>query len=91
LILRGESSNGLVSGSAVVHFCGHRIAGARFTAAVEDAVAERIADAVRSLRVGYAYGSLARGADILWACDYVGHRPLAKNYGRFRMYRLRHG
>jgi class 3 adenylate cyclase len=23
------------------------------------------------------------------ACDYVGHMPMAKGYGRFRMYRLR--
>jgi tetratricopeptide (TPR) repeat protein len=25
-----------------------------------------------------------------FACDYVGHMPAAKNYGRLRMYRLRH-
>ena len=26
-----------------------------------------------------------------FACDYVGHLQLAKDYGRLRMYRLRHG
>jgi class 3 adenylate cyclase len=26
-----------------------------------------------------------------FTCDYVGHMPLAKDYGRLRMYRLRHG
>jgi hypothetical protein len=56
-----------LAGPAVVHFCGHRIAGARFTSAAEPAVAAKVAEAVRSLRVGYAYGSLASGADILWA------------------------
>jgi class 3 adenylate cyclase len=25
------------------------------------------------------------------ACDYVGHMPAAKGYGRLRMYRLRRG
>ena len=30
---------------------------------------------------------LAPGSDL--ACDYVGHMPAAKDYGRLRMYRLR--
>ena len=30
---------------------------------------------------------LAGGEDL--ACDYVGHMPAAKDYGRLRMYRLR--
>ena len=65
-----EIDRGLLSvlaGPAVVHFCGHRLAGERFMAGAERAVAARVADTVGSLRVGYAYGSLASGADILWA------------------------
>ncbi len=52
-ILRG------LTGPGVVHFCGHRISG--------DAVAAGVAEAVASHRPGFAYGSLASGADILWA------------------------
>ena len=51
----------------MVHFCGHRLGGVRFTAGREGEVARRIAEAVRGARIGYAYGSLASGADILWA------------------------
>jgi tetratricopeptide repeat protein/adenylate/guanylate cyclase family protein len=54
----------------VVHFCGHRITegpSARLVAADEPAVRERIAAAVAARPIGYAYGSLASGADILWA------------------------
>lgn len=59
-----------LAGPGVVHFCGHRIAGderARFPAAAEAAVASRIKEVVERDRPGYAYGSLASGADILWA------------------------
>ena len=61
----------VLAGPAVVHFCGHRIADeheqGRFPAAAERAVAERIAEVVARHPVGFAYGSLASGADILWA------------------------
>jgi hypothetical protein len=61
----------VLAGPAVVHFCGHRIADeheqGRFPAAAEGAVAERIAEVVARHPVGFAYGSLASGADILWA------------------------
>ena len=59
-----------LAGPGVVHFCGHRIGGpqpARFPAAAELAVAARINEVVRRDLPGYAYGSLASGADILWA------------------------
>ncbi|HEX4034409.1 MAG TPA: TRAFs-binding domain-containing protein [Solirubrobacteraceae bacterium] len=62
----------VLAGPGVVHFCGHRIAEAgaaagRFPQAAESAVAEAIAEVVAQHRPGYAYGSLASGADILWA------------------------
>jgi tetratricopeptide (TPR) repeat protein len=57
----------VLAGPPVVHFCGHRIAGDRFDANAETAVATRIAEVVCRQRPGYAYGSLASGADILWA------------------------
>lgn len=60
---------GQLAGPDVVHFCGHRIAGgeqARFAAEAEAAVAARIKDVVELTRPGFAYGSLAAGADILW-------------------------
>jgi class 3 adenylate cyclase len=56
-----------LAGPAVVHFCGHRINTARFMVARERAIAARIDDAVGTLQIGFAYGSLASGADILWA------------------------
>jgi class 3 adenylate cyclase len=61
----------VLGGPLVAHFCGHRIAdagkGGRFPASAEPEVAGRIAAAVDRHRPGYAYGSLASGADILWA------------------------
>ena len=60
----------ILAGPGVVHFCGHRIAGpepARFPAAAEPAVAAGINEIVARDTPGYAYGSLASGADILWA------------------------
>ena len=56
-----------LAGPAVVHFCGHRMGSGRFAADAEDRVASRIAEAVRRLPIGFAYGSLASGADLLWA------------------------
>ncbi len=62
-----------LAGPPVIHFCGHRITptsaqgSARFDAELERPVAERIAEVVRRHPPGYAYGSLASGADILWA------------------------
>jgi tetratricopeptide (TPR) repeat protein len=62
---------GVLAGPSVIHFCGHRIAdegtSRRFGPELEAAVAQRIADVVRRHPPGYAYGSLASGADILWA------------------------
>ena len=57
-------------GPSAIHFCGHRIsgsAGAVFPAAAEADVAERIALVIAADPPGFAYGSLASGADILWA------------------------
>jgi hypothetical protein len=59
-----------LAGPRVVHFCGHRIGVGeqpRFAAEAETAVATRIAEVVQRQPPGYAYGSLASGADILWA------------------------
>jgi hypothetical protein len=59
-----------LAGPGVVHFCGHRIAAGerpRFAAEAETGVARRVKEVVKQSRPGYAYGSLASGADILWA------------------------
>jgi len=57
-----------LTGPGVVHFCGHRIAaGGRFPPEVEAAVAELIEAEVAGEPIGYAYGALASGSDILWA------------------------
>ena len=62
---------GVLAGPGVVHFCGHRIAGeqeqGRFRHDAEASVAATIAKIVARHPAGYAYGSLASGADILWA------------------------
>jgi len=67
---------GILAGPAVVHYCGHRIADedkpGRFSAAAEPAAAAGIADVVAEHPAGYAYGSLASGADILWAEALLG-------------------
>jgi hypothetical protein len=61
----------VLAGPSVVHFCGHRIAavGAPGGLAAHDeaAVQARIAEVVAECAPGFAYGSLASGADILWA------------------------
>jgi class 3 adenylate cyclase len=54
----------------VVHYCGHRItpgSGGRLDAGDEPILTERIQAAIADRPIGYAYGSLASGADILWA------------------------
>ena len=60
-----------LAGPSVVYFCGHRIdsdgTANRFPAAEEASVAARIAEAVDADPPGFAYGSLASGADILFA------------------------
>lgn len=61
----------VLAGPRVVHFCGHRIGGedgaGRFPRDVEASVAGSIAEVVARHPAGFAYGSLASGADILWA------------------------
>lgn len=63
----------VLAGPSVIHFCGHRLtdesetAPGRFAADLETRVGQRIAEVVRRHPPGYAYGSLASGADILWA------------------------
>jgi tetratricopeptide (TPR) repeat protein len=61
---------GALAGPGVVHFCGHRIGAgerARFPREAEAPVAARIGEVVQRDIPAYAYGSLASGADILWA------------------------
>jgi class 3 adenylate cyclase len=56
-----------LSGPCVLHFCGHRIGGARFPFEDEDYVAAQIAEQLERLSPGFGYGALANGADILCA------------------------
>ncbi|MGO9875007.1 MAG: tetratricopeptide repeat-containing protein [Acidimicrobiia bacterium] len=59
-----------VAGPAVVHFCGHRIDvddRGPFRSTDERHVGGLIVDVVARHNVGFAYGSLASGGDILWA------------------------
>ena len=66
-----ETLLGCLSGPTVAHYCGHRIAApgeeGRFPAEHEASVREAMEDEIDRQPVGYAYGSLASGADILWA------------------------
>ena len=66
-----------LAGPAVAHFCGHRVgapgAEARFPAEAEAPVAAAIAAELDREPVGYAYGALAAGADILWAEALLEH------------------
>ncbi len=66
-----------LAGPAVAHFCGHRVgapgAEARFPAEAEARVAGAIAAELEREPVGYAYGALAAGADILWAEALLEH------------------
>jgi Adenylate and Guanylate cyclase catalytic domain len=61
----------VLAGPAVVHFCGHLIAGegqrGGFPAETVTSVTATISEQVKRHRAGFAYGSLAGGADILWA------------------------
>ena len=70
-----------LAGPAVVHFCGHRIATAgeagRFPSSMESSVAAAIAEVVAQQQIGFAYGALASGADILWAEAAAGTRQRA--------------
>ncbi len=59
-----------LAGPAVVHFCGERLAGdgeSPLEFGDEAQLARKIEEIVGSVRPGFAYGSLAAGADILWA------------------------
>jgi class 3 adenylate cyclase len=60
-----------ISPPAVIHYAGHIIAApgasGRFPATAEPAVAARIAELLAERNVGFGYGSLAAGADILFA------------------------
>jgi hypothetical protein len=77
--LRGVDAGVLeaLTGPAVVHFCGHRIAAAgeagRFEAADEQRVAARMRAEVERRPPTYAYGALASGGDILWAEALLDH------------------
>jgi hypothetical protein len=55
----------------IIHYVGHMIAPpgepGRFPAALEPVIKDRIERALDGLRIGAAYGSLASGADILFA------------------------
>ncbi len=60
-----------LAGPAIVHFCGHRITGGpgkgRFPPEAAANAATRLAEVVKRHPAGFAYGSLASGADIMWA------------------------
>jgi class 3 adenylate cyclase len=56
-----------LSGPCVLHFCGHRIGGARFPFEDEAEVTARIAKELDRIAPGYGYGALANGADIICA------------------------
>ncbi|HEX6228245.1 MAG TPA: adenylate/guanylate cyclase domain-containing protein [Solirubrobacterales bacterium] len=60
-----------LAGPPVFHYCGHRITapglGGRFPDEAEGEAAEKLRAEVARHPPGYAYGSLAAGADILWA------------------------
>jgi hypothetical protein len=60
----------VLAGPRVVHYCGHRITrddSGPFRAEDQDAAARAIAEELDRRSAAYAYGSLASGADILWA------------------------
>jgi class 3 adenylate cyclase len=61
----------ILAGPGVAHFCGHRIAApgvaGRFPAEAENEVVAQIHAELTRDTPRYAYGSLASGADILWA------------------------
>jgi hypothetical protein len=59
------------AGPRVVHYCGHRLSADFISGAFPRSSLRHVADAiaveVEHQRPAYAYGSLANGADILWA------------------------
>jgi len=57
---------GLISVPSVIHYAGHLV-GPRFPQASEAAVRDLITAALQRYDVGFGYGSLAAGADILFA------------------------
>ena len=67
----------VLAGPGVAHFCGHRIAplgvAGRFPAEAEREVAAGIEAELGNTTPRYAYGSLASGADILWAEGLLAH------------------
>jgi tetratricopeptide (TPR) repeat protein len=81
LVCEATGADGAVlaplAGPGVAHFCGHRVgapgAEARFPAEAEAPVAAAIAAELERDPVGYAYGALAAGADILWAEALLEH------------------
>jgi tetratricopeptide (TPR) repeat protein len=65
----------VLAGPAVAHFCGHMIGGdgpGPLRSFDEAHAAGQIAEVIRRQPVGFAYGSLASGADILWAEALLG-------------------
>lgn len=58
----------VLAGPRVVHYCGHRISPhGPFPADAEESVTGLMREALDRSPAAYAYGSLASGADILWA------------------------
>jgi class 3 adenylate cyclase len=60
-----------LAGPRVAHYCGHRVAAGRtdggFPASALPRITQAISREVERLRPAYGYGSLANGADIVWA------------------------
>jgi hypothetical protein len=57
-----------LAGPRVLHYCGHRLdAAGAFPPELEQHVADAIAEEIERHQPAYAYGSLASGADILFA------------------------
>lgn len=73
MLAKGWSAEWLqpLTAPTVIHYAGHMIAKpgttGRFAAENESAIAAEIATALEQRRVGFGYGSLASGADILFA------------------------
>jgi class 3 adenylate cyclase len=67
-----------ISPPAVIHYAGHIIAApgaaGRFPATAEPSVAARISELLGERNVGFGYGSLAAGADILFAEGLLARR-----------------
>jgi hypothetical protein len=61
-----DESLAALSAPSVIHYAGHVI-GPRFPAPEETRVRQLIAESLAQLKVGFAYGSLAGGADLLFA------------------------